>query len=60
MEADISTWHKTGHFYFALTRGGGIGKGKGVRGLYEFGIVAGNIKRKSKGRGCECAESRVD
>jgi hypothetical protein len=20
MEADISTWHKTGHFYFALTR----------------------------------------
>jgi hypothetical protein len=19
MEADISTWHKTGHFYFALT-----------------------------------------
>lgn len=20
MEADISIWHKTGHFYFALTR----------------------------------------
>jgi hypothetical protein len=23
MEADISTWRKTGHFYFALTRRAG-------------------------------------
>jgi hypothetical protein len=30
MEADISTWQKTGHFYFALTVGAG-----GREGLFK-------------------------
>jgi hypothetical protein len=47
MEADISIWRKTGHFYFALTRGA-VTRGRLWRGGYgwwgrenEFCVGAG-------------------
>jgi hypothetical protein len=38
MEADISTWHKTGHFYFALTYSSLMNRNRSLSGSLKAGL----------------------